>query len=72
MDYIFSSDTTVTIFLSAYLLVLGLVCVYGLHRYLLVHLFYKYRRNTPKLRACFVQRPKMTVQLPMYNESSVA
>jgi cellulose synthase/poly-beta-1,6-N-acetylglucosamine synthase-like glycosyltransferase len=59
-------------FLTSYVLVLGLVCIYGLHRYMLVHLFYKHRRNTPKLRACFRELPRVTVQLPMYNEKAVA
>lgn len=59
-------------FLLGYLVVLGMVCVYGLHRYHLVHLYYKHRRNTPKLTACFVAPPRVTIQLPMFNELAVA
>lgn len=59
-------------FLFTYLAVLGLVCIYGMHRYHLVHLYYKHRRNTPTLGACFRVRPRVTIQLPMYNENAVA
>ena len=59
-------------FLIFYTLILLLVCVYGMHRYQLVHLFYKYRRNTPKVQACFRELPIVTIQLPMYNERAVA
>ncbi len=61
-----------TTFIVAYALVLGMLCLHGLHRYHLVHLFYKYRRNEPKLTACFRDLPVVTVQLPMYNERAVA
>ena len=59
-------------FLIAYMAILFLVCVYALHRYQLVHLYYKHRKNTPKLNACFLKLPRVTVQLPMYNEQYVA
>jgi cellulose synthase/poly-beta-1,6-N-acetylglucosamine synthase-like glycosyltransferase len=59
-------------FLSVYLLVMLVLCVYGVHRYYLVHLYYKYRRNRPELTACFRELPRVTVQLPMYNEQFVA
>ncbi|HEY3242645.1 MAG TPA: cellulose synthase family protein [Phycisphaerae bacterium] len=52
--------------------VLVLVCIYGLHRYQLVYLYYKHRRNRPELLACFRELPRVTIQLPMYNERYVA
>ncbi|HOB75771.1 MAG TPA: glycosyltransferase family 2 protein [Phycisphaerae bacterium] len=67
-----TSGAFVTGFLIAYLVVLGMVCIYGLHRYQLVHLYYKYRRNIPRITACFRERPRVTIQLPMYNEHAVA
>ncbi|NLX14381.1 MAG: glycosyltransferase [Phycisphaerales bacterium] len=72
LEAIFSEELFLYGYLLVYLLVLGLVCFYGLHRYQLVHLYYKYRRNTPRIRACFLHRPRITVQLPMFNESAVA
>jgi cellulose synthase/poly-beta-1,6-N-acetylglucosamine synthase-like glycosyltransferase len=70
-DYL-ANHGLVTAFLGMYLLVLALVCMYGLHRYHLVHLFYKYRRNQPQITARFLKPPRVTIQLPMYNESVVA
>jgi cellulose synthase/poly-beta-1,6-N-acetylglucosamine synthase-like glycosyltransferase len=55
-----------------HLLVCLALAVYGLHRYCLVYLYYKYRQNTPRLRACFATRPRVTIQLPMFNEQYVA
>lgn len=58
--------------LVGYTLVLGILCVYGLHRYFLVATFYRVRRKAPQLTACFRELPPVTVQLPMYNEQYVA
>lgn len=55
-----------------YLVMLLLVAVFGLHRWMLVYLFYKHRKNTPQYQACFRQWPRVTIQLPMYNEQYVA
>lgn len=48
------------------------LAVYGIHRYSLVYLYYKYRRNAPRKSACFLERPRVTIQLPMFNEQFVA
>ncbi|MBP7934981.1 MAG: glycosyltransferase family 2 protein [Phycisphaerae bacterium] len=72
IERLLESETVVSAFLFAYLAILLVVCVYGMHRYQLVHLYYKYRRNTPKARACFLTLPRVTIQLPMYNENVVA
>ena len=48
------------------------LAVYGAHRYALVYLYYKYRKNTAQKRACFLRKPRVTVQLPMFNERYVA
>lgn len=57
---------------SLYFSVLVLICVYGLHRYWLLLLFRRNRRNVPRARARFTRLPSVTVQLPMYNEPRVA
>jgi cellulose synthase/poly-beta-1,6-N-acetylglucosamine synthase-like glycosyltransferase len=62
----------VTTFLAAWVAILLVVCVYGIHRWSLVYLYYKYRRNLPELQACFSELPAVTIQLPMYNEQFVA
>ncbi|MFQ6047827.1 MAG: cellulose synthase family protein, partial [Phycisphaerae bacterium] len=61
-----------SVFLYPYLAVAAVICLYGFHRWQLVYLYYRYRRNAPRLRACFVELPAVTVQLPMYNERYVA
>jgi len=54
------------------MVVMAVLCMYGLHRYQLVHLYYKHRRNRPELKACFRELPRVTIQLPMFNEQYVA
>lgn len=56
----------------AYLTVLAVICVYGLHRYFLVLLYYRVRRRVPQPASRFAELPRVTVQLPMYNEQYVA
>ncbi|QOJ14681.1 MAG: glycosyltransferase [Planctomycetia bacterium] len=58
--------------LAAYVAVLSLLCVYGLHRCFLVALYYRHRRKPVLPAGQFVDLPAITVQLPMYNEASVA
>ncbi len=48
------------------------LAVYGVHRYSLVYLYYKHRRRAPKKTACFIHKPLVTIQLPMFNELYVA
>ena len=49
-----------------------LICVYGLHRYYLVYLYYKHARNIPRVTDQLEPLPHVTVQLPMFNERYVA
>jgi cellulose synthase/poly-beta-1,6-N-acetylglucosamine synthase-like glycosyltransferase len=51
-----------------YLVVLFGLSLYGLHRYEIVYLFLKHRKNAPKPQGEFTMLPKITVQLPVYNE----
>jgi cellulose synthase/poly-beta-1,6-N-acetylglucosamine synthase-like glycosyltransferase len=46
--------------------------IYGCHRYVMIYLYYKYRKQTPTAPAHFDVLPKITVQLPLYNEMYVA
>jgi cellulose synthase/poly-beta-1,6-N-acetylglucosamine synthase-like glycosyltransferase len=56
----------------AYLTLLALIGTYGLHRYWLVYLFNKHRKSLPRPEQRFEQLPRVTIQLPMFNEGSVA
>src|SRR5688572_17122560 len=60
------------IFFFTYLAILCAIAFYGLHRYILVYLYVKHRHNGYQPRATFPELPRITVQLPMYNEDSVA
>jgi len=57
-----------------YLAVIAVVCVYGLHRYWMVWAFLRRRNRRPHEvpEARFEQLPRVTVQLPMFNEKRVA
>ncbi|HSR49742.1 MAG TPA: cellulose synthase family protein [Acidobacteriota bacterium] len=54
--------------LAAYFIVLGVLSFYGLHRYLLVYLHYKYKGRVPQPKGSLESQPRVTVQLPVYNE----
>jgi len=54
-----------------YFLVLIVLASYGLHRYWLVYTYYKYRQNVPPPPLEPKNWPKVTIQLPIYNERYV-
>jgi cellulose synthase/poly-beta-1,6-N-acetylglucosamine synthase-like glycosyltransferase len=59
--------------LIPYFIVLILLASYGVHRYVLVYLYYKNRKNhTSEPAEHFAELPRVTVQLPMFNEQFVA
>lgn len=51
-----------------YLSVLVGLSAYGIHRYVIIYLFLKNRKRASVPMAHFEQLPKVTVQLPIYNE----
>jgi cellulose synthase/poly-beta-1,6-N-acetylglucosamine synthase-like glycosyltransferase len=58
--------------LIPYFIVLIFLASYGFHRYALVYLYYKNRKNKTKGPAwCFQELPRITVQLPVFNEQFV-
>jgi len=54
-----------------YFAVLILLSIYGIHRYVMVHLFKKYRSQAYQPQASFYELPSVTVQLPIFNEMYV-
>src|SRR5580704_17095717 len=54
-----------------YFLVMVVLAMYGLHRYALVYNFFKYRKNVVGPLPQITEWPKVTVQLPIYNERYV-
>jgi cellulose synthase/poly-beta-1,6-N-acetylglucosamine synthase-like glycosyltransferase len=61
-----------TALLIPYFIVLILLASYGAHRYVLVYLYYKNRKNrTTDPPAHFPELPRVTIQLPIFNEQFV-
>ena len=59
-------------FLTVYIGILVAVAFYGFHRYILVYLYLKHRRDVYAPKGKFIALPRVTVQLPMFNEAEVA
>ena len=58
--------------LIPYFVVLVLLASYGVHRYVLVYLYYKHKKNrTTDPAATFSELPLVTMQLPIFNEQFV-
>ena len=55
-----------------YYVVLALLAMYGTHRALMVRLYYRHRRDVPRPAGELPVLPRVTVQLPIYNEVYVA
>jgi cellulose synthase/poly-beta-1,6-N-acetylglucosamine synthase-like glycosyltransferase len=60
------------IVMYVYFAILAILCTYGLHRYLMVYLYYRHARRAPRIEKTFENLPPVTVQLPIYNEMYVA
>ena len=59
--------------LIPYFTLLSILAFYGLHRYFLVYTYWRYRQNRPVPPAReWAVWPRVTIQLPLYNERYVA
>ena len=54
-----------------YFIILVILAGYGLHRYWLVYDYYKYRKNVPGPPPPVNVWPRVTIQLPIFNERYV-
>src|SRR5579863_451519 len=54
-----------------YFFVMVVLAMYGIHRYQLVYNYFKYRKNVPGPPPEVATWPRLTVQLPIYNERYV-
>jgi cellulose synthase/poly-beta-1,6-N-acetylglucosamine synthase-like glycosyltransferase len=57
--------------LVPYFSILVLLALYGLHRTRLVYLYHRFRHNAPAEPPPPLEWPKVTIQLPLYNEKYV-
>src|SRR6185436_1095037 len=60
-----------TLVLATYFFILIILAGYGWHRYYLVYVYMKYRDKVPVPAGRFEQLPRVTVQLPIFNEMYV-
>ena len=56
------------LFLAIYFFVLITVFMYASHRYYMIYLYYRHRKNKPLPLAKIEHLPRVTIQLPIYNE----
>ena len=64
-----SADTAL---IGLYFALMTVLSLYGLHRYYLIFLYYRHRRAAaPRPAGRFRRLPRVTVQLPIYNERFV-
>ncbi len=60
------------VLLGTYFGLMGVLSLFGLHRYTLVYLYYRHRRNELRPpQKQFSSLPRVTIQLPIYNERFV-
>src|SRR3954453_20253999 len=61
-----------TLILVLYFFVLSILAIYGWHRYYLVYLYTKHKKQAPVAVPELTSLPRVTVQLPIFNEMYVA
>ncbi len=47
------------------------LCGYGAHRFLMLYLYFKHKNHIPQPQSNFDELPKVTIQLPIFNEQYV-
>ena len=61
-----------TLILVLYFFVLSILAIYGWHRYYLVYLYLKNKHKAPAPLPPLTELPRVTIQLPIFNEMYVA
>lgn len=59
------------VFLLIYFIILITVFIYASHRYYMVYLYYKHQKDKPCLNSRLDPLPRVTIQLPIFNEMYV-
>jgi cellulose synthase/poly-beta-1,6-N-acetylglucosamine synthase-like glycosyltransferase len=71
-EHLYHRNAFDTALLIPYFVVMVFLSFYGIHRYQLVYRYYKYRKNAAREpESYFAELPKITVQLPIFNEQFV-
>jgi cellulose synthase/poly-beta-1,6-N-acetylglucosamine synthase-like glycosyltransferase len=71
ISYLYQMDRFDLFIVTAYFVILGILSFYGLHRYVMVYLFHKHHKRDLAPKARFEELPRVTVQIPAYNEMYV-
>jgi cellulose synthase/poly-beta-1,6-N-acetylglucosamine synthase-like glycosyltransferase len=71
LAYLYQMDNFDLAIVIAYFTILAILSFYGLHRYLMVYLYHKYKNKPVVPKSHFVELPRVTVQIPAYNEMYV-
>ncbi len=71
ISYLYQMDSFDKAIVTAYFVVLSILSFYGIHRYLMVFLYRRHGKNVPVPKARFDTLPRVTVQIPSYNEMYV-
>src|SRR5262245_33048675 len=59
------------VFLATYFGVLTILALYGSHRYRMAYLYYRHKFALPTPKGRLEKMPKVTIQLPIFNEMYV-
>jgi cellulose synthase/poly-beta-1,6-N-acetylglucosamine synthase-like glycosyltransferase len=71
ISYLYRMDTFDLVVVIAYFTVLAILSFYGLHRYIMVFLYHKHQKEAVAPKSRFGELPRVTVQIPTYNEMYV-
>jgi cellulose synthase/poly-beta-1,6-N-acetylglucosamine synthase-like glycosyltransferase len=71
ISYFYQMDRFDWLIVGAYFLILAILSFYGLHRYIMVFLFNKHKKRDTAPQSKFEDLPRVTVQIPAYNEMYV-
>ena len=63
-----TATSTSTLILGLYFATLSLLAVYGVHRFVTVVSYYRNRRKRALSQPLPARLPRVTIQLPLYNE----
>ena len=69
--FFYEMNTFDFVIVAAYFTILAILSFYGLHRYIMVFLYHKHQKNAAAPKARFEELPRVTVQIPTYNEMYV-
>jgi cellulose synthase/poly-beta-1,6-N-acetylglucosamine synthase-like glycosyltransferase len=71
ISYLYRMDTFDSIIVFTYFTILAILSFYGLHRFMMVYLYHKYKDKVIAPSTTFEELPRVTVQIPAYNEMYV-